>query len=76
MAARKPMVVEMGNDRAVFMFKFIEQAHVPMIEHLTRTGPAFEEAPLQSIIDCRTPLDNFSGAQSIKLVDMQKSSRE
>lgn len=75
MAARTPTLSEIGNDRAYFKFKFIEQPHVPMVlvfHPKDGVGPAFKEVPLQSIIDCRTPLDNLSETQSRKLTDTYK----
>jgi hypothetical protein len=68
MATRKPTLSEMGNDRAYFKFKFIEQPNVSLVSatwksssgYTSGCGPAFEEAPLQSIIDCRTSVDNLA----------------
>ena len=80
MATRKPTLSEMGNDRAYFKFKFIEQPNVSMVlatwksssSYTSGCGPAFEEATLQSIIDCRISLANLSETQCRKLTDAYK----
>ena len=46
---------------------FVKQVNIPMILASDGISPAFKEVPLESIIDCSTPLDNLSETQSRKL---------